>query len=73
MNERHAELIGRLEAVESEIGDLIYGLLRDAVSRGEAKRPAEERRLTQARNAITKAIRLLSVDDGNSGPAGDHE
>ncbi len=73
MNERHAELVARLEAVESEIGDLIYTSLRDAVSRGEAKRPAEERRLTQARNAITKAIRLLSVDDGDRGPGGDDE
>jgi hypothetical protein len=74
MNERTTELIARLEAVEEEINDMIYDLLRDAVGRGEAKRPAAEKRLTQARNAITKAIRLIGSDGAEpAGNAGDDE
>ena len=58
-DERVAELAERLRAVEEELGDVIYEVLRDAVSRGDAKRPDLEKRLTRARNAVTKAVHLL--------------
>jgi hypothetical protein len=66
-DERVAALADRLRAVEEELGDVIYDVLREAVSRGEAKRPDLEKRLTRARNAVAKAVHLL--DD--SGPSRD--
>jgi hypothetical protein len=60
---RLADLADRLRAIEDELGDVIYDVLREAVSRGEAKRPDVEKRLTRARNAVTKAVHLLD-DDG---------
>jgi hypothetical protein len=69
-DERVAALADRLRAVEEELGDVIYDVLRAAVSRGEAKRPDLEKRLTRARNAVSKAVHLL---DDSGGGAGDEE
>jgi NTP pyrophosphatase (non-canonical NTP hydrolase) len=65
-DERVAALADRLRAVEEELGDVIYDVLRQAVSRGEAKRPDLEKRLTRARNAVGKAVHLL---DDTGAPA----
>jgi hypothetical protein len=61
-DERLAPLVDQLRAVEEALGDLIYDVLREAVSRGEAKRPDLEKRLTRARTAVTKAVHLLDGD-----------
>ena len=71
MTAKNEDLVTRLGAIEDELTERIFDLLRDAVARGEAKRPAEEKRLTQARNAVTKALRLLSDDSGSGAGGGD--
>jgi hypothetical protein len=38
--------------------------LRDAIDAGEQRRPAGERRLTQARRSVERAASLLRSDDG---------
>jgi hypothetical protein len=61
-DERLSALADRLRSVEEELGDVIYDVLREAVSRGEGKRPDVEKRLTRARNAVSKAVHLLEGD-----------
>jgi hypothetical protein len=56
---RIAELRGRLEAVAEELADLALDALRQAVNDGAESRPELERRLTRARTAVEKAVRLL--------------
>lgn len=50
-------VVERLQAIEEELRDLAYDRLRNALDSPALL--AEERRLTQARRAIEKAIRLL--------------
>ena len=57
--DRRDELAERLDAIAEELGDLALGALREAVDRGEDRRPPDERRLTQARRAVEKAAHLL--------------
>ena len=49
----------RLEVIAEELADLAIEALRAAVEGGEEKRPAAEKRLTQARRAVEKAAGLL--------------
>ena len=54
----------RLDAISEEIAETALNELKSAVRRGEQKRPAAERTLTQARRAIDKAAHLLrTLDD----------
>ena len=45
--------------VTIRLAELAIDVLRQAIDDGAAKRPAEERQLTQARRAVEKAARLL--------------
>jgi hypothetical protein len=54
---------GRLEAIAEELADLAMEALRDAIDAGEQRRPAEERRLTQARRSVERALALLRADE----------
>jgi hypothetical protein len=66
---RVAELAERLRAVEEELGELIVDVLREAVAGGATRRPEIDARLTRARNAVSKAVRLLepgSPDDDDA-------
>ena len=56
-------IVERLEAIEEELRDLAYDRLRESIDTPELL--AEERRLTQARRAIEKAIRVLGSLDGD--------
>ena len=56
---RQDELAERLDAIAEELSDLALDVLRQAVDRGDAARPAEEKRLSQARRAVEKAAHLL--------------
>jgi hypothetical protein len=49
----------RLEVIAEELADLAIEALRAALAAGEEKRPAAEKRLTQARRAVEKAAGLL--------------
>ena len=68
--ERLEATADRLDAIAEELADLALDALRTALDRGESNRPAEERRLTQARRAVEKAAHLLrdsavaAADDG---------
>ena len=60
---RFESLAERLDAIAEEIAESAIVELTDAVRRGDQKRPAAERTLTQARRAVEKAAHLLrSVD-----------
>ena len=60
---RQDELAERLDAIAEELSDLALDVLRQAVERGDAARPAEEKRLSQARRAVEKAAHLLRRGD----------
>ena len=65
---RRDELADRLDVIAEELSDLALDSLRAALERGDSSRPAEEKRLTQARRAVEKAAHLLRSPDGP--PAG---
>lgn len=58
-SESFEALAERLDAIAEEIADTALQELKAAVRRGEQKRPATERTLTQARRAVEKAAHLL--------------
>lgn len=57
-----AEIAGLVEAAIERLDELVFRELRDAVGRGDAKRPEIERRMTRARNALRRALPLLHED-----------
>ncbi len=65
-----ADLADRLEALGEELADLAIDEIRGAIRSGAAKRPDAEKRITQARRAIDKAVHLLRTEPGalSSGP-----
>jgi hypothetical protein len=62
MSGRYDLVVERLQAIEEELRDLAYDRLRESLDSPALL--AEERRLTQARRAIEKAIRLLGTGSG---------
>ena len=62
---RYAGIADRLDAVVGELDELMFDQLREAVSEKRG-RPADDKRLTQARRAIEKAARLLRGTDGSN-------
>lgn len=60
------DLIRRLEALESDLGDLALDKLRESVATGDSALAAEEKRITRARRSVEKAAGLLAglpIDD----------
>ena len=55
----YAELVQRLESIAADIDELAFDRLREAVADGEVTRPADDKRLMQARRAIEKAAGVL--------------
>jgi len=60
-------LRARIEAVLEELDDMILDVLREAVAAGETTRPAAERRLVRARNAVQRALGILGGLDDEPG------
>jgi hypothetical protein len=56
---RFDDLADQLEAIGAELDELSFDLLQQAVADGATARPAEDKRITQARRAVEKAVRLL--------------
>jgi hypothetical protein len=56
---RYEDLAERLEAIGSELDELSFDLLQQAVADGATQRPAADKTLTQARRAVEKAAGLL--------------
>ena len=55
----------RLEVIAEELADLAIHALRAAMEAGEERRPAAEKRLTQARRAVEKAASLLKEHESD--------
>ena len=55
----------RLDAITEELSEMALDELKAALRRGDQKRPATERTITQARRAIEKASHLLRRLDGS--------
>jgi hypothetical protein len=59
----HDDLADRLDEIVADLDERSFSLLREA-SANRAGRPAEDKRLTQARRAVEKAAHLLrGIDD----------
>lgn len=61
MNGNYDHLADRLDAVVTDLDEVMFDQLREAAA-AKAGRPADDKRLTQARRAIEKASRLLRGD-----------
>lgn len=53
------DLVATLQQVSDAIGERSIALLREAIEAGAGERPPLERKLSQARRAVDKAIGLL--------------
>ena len=57
------EIRARLEAIAEELADLAIVRLRESIDAGGSELPVDERRLTQARRAVEKAVAVLRDGD----------
>lgn len=60
MNDELMRAVEDLEQVAANLTDVSMRLLSEAISDGSTERPALEKRVSQARRAVEKAIHLLS-------------
>ena len=58
MSGSYDHLADRLDAVVADLDEVMFDQLREAAA-AKTGRPADDKRLTQARRAIEKASRLL--------------
>lgn len=58
-------LASRLETVAADLDEIAFDQLREAVADGEVKRPADDKKLMQARRSIEKAVGILRQLDGS--------
>ena len=63
---RHDEIKQRLEAIGEELADLALDRLRQSVEDGCTRPPASEKRLTQARRAVERAVNALAEIDSEA-------
>lgn len=57
------ELISRqLEDIAERLNDMAMSVISEAIEQGETARPAVEKRISQARRAVEKAIHHLRHD-----------
>ncbi|MGD0220268.1 MAG: hypothetical protein ABSC73_07405 [Acidimicrobiales bacterium] len=61
-DERITAICSELGLLAERLDDLALEALRAAVEEGETTRPALERRLVRARNALERARHLLEAD-----------
>ncbi len=60
----YSSFVERLETIAADLDDLAFDRLREAVADGDVTRPADDKRLMQARRAIEKAAATLrQLDD----------
>ena len=58
---RYDEQVEHLQVVADDLDQFIFDQLREASAEGRA-RPVDDKRLTQARRAVQKAIHLLGAN-----------
>lgn len=64
MTGEYGHLVDRLESIAEELDQIAFDRLREAVAEGDVTRPAEDKKLMQARRAIEKAAGVLrQLDD----------
>lgn len=63
MSGRYDDLADRLAAIVDELDQIAFDQLREAAAEHKG-RPADDRRLTQARRAVEKAAHLLRGGSG---------
>jgi hypothetical protein len=63
---RYDDLVDRLQLVVDDLDQITFDQLREASAEGQV-RPLDDKRLTQARRAVEKAIHLLRGSSGGSG------
>ena len=59
MSGDYGRLVERLESVAADLDEIAFDRLREAVADGEVTRPADDKKLMQARRAIEKAAAVL--------------
>jgi hypothetical protein len=59
MTGEYATFVERLEAIAADLDEMAFDRLREAVADGEVARPADDKKLMQARRAIEKAAAVL--------------
>ena len=64
----YEHLVDRLESVASDLDEIAFDQLREAVADGEVTRPESDKKLMQARRAIEKAAMILRRLDGDQPP-----
>lgn len=55
-------IVGQLEDAAAALNDLSMAILHEAIEAGQGERPAIEKRVSQARRAVEKAIHHLASD-----------
>ena len=55
-------IVNELEAISERLNDAAMAALSEAIERGETARPPIEKRISQARRAIDKAVHHLRHD-----------
>ena len=60
---RYDDLADRLQAVVEDLDQIAFDQLREAAAE-RTGRPADDKRLTQARRAVEKAVHLLRGGSG---------
>ena len=64
MTGEYATFVERLESIAADLDEMAFDRLREAVADGEVVRPADDKKLMQARRAIEKAAAVLRQLDG---------
>ena len=59
MSGDYGALVERLETIAADLDEMAFDRLREAVAEGEVVRPADDKKLMQARRAIEKAAAVL--------------
>jgi hypothetical protein len=60
MTAAFSDLISRIEAIATELDDIAFDHLREAVAEGSGVRPTSDRKLMQVRRALDKAAAVLA-------------
>jgi hypothetical protein len=66
MNDPYGSLADRIEAITTDLDELMFDALREAAA-ARSGRPADDKRLMQARRALDKAAHLLRGHSGDDG------
>jgi hypothetical protein len=59
VHDRLGPLADRLEAINEELDEMMFDLLREASAAGATERPRADTQLSRARRSIDKAAHLL--------------